>query len=247
MKLVVTEKNDAAQKIADLLGATKPKADKVYSTPVYRFTVAGEEWVTIGLRGHILEPDFPKELIYKRRGGWEGVTDEGELLSATPPSSLAKPPFKKKKPFSENGVELKSWKMEALPYLVYAPIEKKPKEKEIIRSLKNLAKKADSVIIATDFDREGELIGSDALSCIQEVNPSIPVSRARYSAFTKEEITHAFNNLVALDTNLASAGASRQDIDLIWGAVLTRYLTLMKFAGYGNVRSSGRVQTPTLG
>ena len=36
MKLVVTEKNDAAQKIADLLGATKPKADKVYSTPVYR-------------------------------------------------------------------------------------------------------------------------------------------------------------------------------------------------------------------
>mgnify|MGYP000228859513 CR=1 FL=1 len=58
MKLVVTEKNDAAQKIADLLGATKPKADKVYSTPVYRFTVEGEEWVTIGLRGHILEPDF---------------------------------------------------------------------------------------------------------------------------------------------------------------------------------------------
>ena len=47
MKLVVTEKNDAAQKIADLLGATKPKADKVYSTPVYRFTVEGEEWITI--------------------------------------------------------------------------------------------------------------------------------------------------------------------------------------------------------
>ena len=34
MKLVVTEKNDAAQKIADLLGVKKPKADKVYSTPV---------------------------------------------------------------------------------------------------------------------------------------------------------------------------------------------------------------------
>ena len=72
------------------------------------------------------------------------------------------------------------------------------------------------------------------------------MSRARYSAFTKEEITHAFDNLVELDVNLASAGASRQDIDLIWGAVLTRYLTLVKFAGYGNVRSSGRVQTPTL-
>ena len=246
MKLVVTEKNDAAQKIADLLGVKKPKADKVYSTPVYRFDVDGEEWVTIGLRGHILEPDFAPTMVYKKRGGWQGVTEEGETLPAELPASLPKPPFKKKKPFTEDGVELKSWKMDALPYLVYAPINKLPKEKEIIRSLKNLAKKADSVIIATDFDREGELIGSDALSCIQEVNPTAPVSRARYSAFTKEEITHAFDNLVELDVNLASAGASRQDIDLIWGAVLTRYLTLVKFAGYGNVRSSGRVQTPTL-
>lgn len=246
MKLVVTEKNDAAQKIADLLGVKKPKADKVYSTPVYRFDVDGEEWATIGLRGHILEPDFAPTMVYKKRGGWQGVTEEGETLPAELPASLPKPPFKKKKPFTEDGVELKSWKMDALPYLVYAPINKLPKEKEIIRSLKNLAKKADSVIIATDFDREGELIGSDALSCIQEVNPTAPVSRARYSAFTKEEITHAFDNLVELDVNLASAGASRQDIDLIWGAVLTRYLTLVKFAGYGNVRSSGRVQTPTL-
>lgn len=246
VRLVVTEKNDAAQKIADLLGATKPKADKVYSTPVYRFSVEGEEWVTIGLRGHILEPDFAPTMVYKKRGGWQGVTEEGETMPADLPASLPRPPFKKKKPFTEDGVELKSWKMDALPYLVYAPIEKLPKEKEIIRSLKNLAKKADSIIIATDFDREGELIGSDALSCMQETNPTAPVSRARYSAFTKEEITHAFSNLVELDTDLASAGASRQDIDLIWGAVLTRYLTLVKFAGYGNVRSSGRVQTPTL-
>ena len=79
MKLVVTEKNDAATKIASLLGASKPKADKVYSTPIYRFEVDGEEWVTIGLRGHILEPDFTPNLVYKKRGGWQGVTVEGEL------------------------------------------------------------------------------------------------------------------------------------------------------------------------
>ena len=246
MKLVVTEKNDAAQKIADLLGASKPKADKVFSTPVYRFQKDGEEWVTIGLRGHILEPDFTPQLIYKKRGGWRGVTADGEAVAASIPATLPKPPFKKKKPFSEDGVELKTWKMDALPYLVYAPIEKLPKEKDIIRSLKNLAKKADEIIIATDFDREGELIGADALSCCREVNPTAPVSRARYSAFTKAEITNAFDNLVSMDDCLAQAGASRQDIDLIWGAVLTRYLTLVKFAGYGNVRSSGRVQTPTL-
>ena len=138
MKLVVTEKNDAAQKIADLLGATKPKADKVYNTPVYRFSVDGEEWVTIGLRGHILEPDFTPQLVDKKRGGWQGVTVDGEIVPADIPASLPKPPFKKKKPFTEEGVELKGWKMDALPYLVYAPIEKLPKEKDIIRSLKNL-------------------------------------------------------------------------------------------------------------
>ena len=245
MKLVVTEKNDAAEKIAQLLGS-KPKKDKVFNTPVYRFTVDGEEWVTIGLRGHILAPDFTPQLVYKKRGGWQGITADGESVAAEVPSSLPKPPFKKKKPFTADGVDLKGWKMEALPYLAYAPIEKLPKEKDIIRSLKNLAKKADSICIATDFDREGELIGADALSCIKEVNDTAPVSRARYSAFTKEEIAHAFANVTDLDENLAAAGESRQDIDLIWGAALTRYLTLVKFAGYGNVRSSGRVQTPTL-
>ena len=81
MKLIVTEKNDAAVKIADLLGVTKPKADKVFNTPVYRFDVDGEEWVTIGLRGHILEPDFTPSLIYKKRGGWSGVTAEGEATT----------------------------------------------------------------------------------------------------------------------------------------------------------------------
>ncbi len=247
MKLVVTEKNDAAKQIANLLGTKKPKQDKVYNTPVYRFEVSGEEWVTIGLRGHILEPDFTHELTYKKRGGWQGITEDGELLSAEVPANLPKPPFqKKRKPFLKDGIDLKGWKMDALPYLAYAPIQKLPKERDIIRSLKNLAKKADSIVIATDFDREGELIGSDALSCCREVNETAPVSRARYSSFTKPEITHAFSNLVDMDVNLAQAGATRQDIDLIWGAALTRYLTLVRFAGIGNVRSSGRVQTPTL-
>ena len=246
MKLVVTEKNDAAKQIATLLGTNSPKADKVFSTPIFRFTVKGEEWVAIGLRGHILESDFPESLAWTKRLGWHGISPDGKPIKAHIPSSLPKPPFKKKRPFFEDGLDLKRWNMDALPYLVYAPIEMLPKEKEIIRSLKNLAKKADSIVIATDFDREGELIGSDALGCILEVNPDAPISRARYSAFTKQEITHAFDNLVGMDEELVAAGASRRDIDFVWGTVLTRYLSLVKFAGYGKSRSSGRVQTPTL-
>ena len=243
MKLVIAEKNIAAQKIAQLLATGKPKNDKVYNTPVYRFDVEGEEWVSMGLAGHILAP----EILFDKKEGWYSLTEDGEVLNAQVPDGLARPPYDtKRKPFLANGINIKGWKVESLPYLTWAPIIKNPAEKEIIRVLKNLAKKADSVVIATDFDREGELIGSDALSCVREVAPDVPVSRARYSALIKGEVTEAFNNLVELDQNLADAGESRQYIDLIWGAVLTRYLTLAKFGGFGNVRSAGRVQTPTL-
>ena len=162
MKLVVTEKNDAAQQIARLLSSVgKPKAEKVYDTPIYRFTHDGEEWVTIGLRGHIMAPDFPRELRYSRAEGWFAVSEDGELLSAAVPDALAKPPYdSKRKPFLADGIDIKGWKVPSLPYLVWAPIEKLPAEKGIIRALKNLAKKADSIVIGTDFDREGELIGS---------------------------------------------------------------------------------------
>lgn len=248
MILVVTEKNDAAQQIARLLSESgKPTADKVYNTPIYRFRHGGDDWVTIGLRGHILQPDFPPDLKYDSKEGWYGLTADGNHLPADIPDTLERPPYKsKRKPFVADGVDIKGWKIPSLPYLVWAPIEKQPVEKEIIRSLKNLAKKADAVIIGTDFDREGELIGSDALRQIRSVAPDVPVSRARYSAFTKGEIDHAFANLVELDQDLADAGESRQYIDLIWGATLTRYLTTARFSGLGNTRSAGRVQTPTL-
>ena len=248
MKLVVAEKNIAAQKIAQLLAdAGAPKNDKVYNTQVYRFKVGGEDWVSMGLAGHILAPDFPDEILFDKKMGWYSLTEDGEVLPAGVPDGLARPPYDtKRKPFLANGINIKGWKVESLPYLTWSPIIKNPAEKEIIRVLKNLAKKADEVIIATDFDREGELIGSDALNMIREVAPELPARRARYSALIKGEVTEAFANLVELDQDLADAGESRQYIDLIWGAVLTRYLTLAKFGGFGNVRSAGRVQTPTL-
>lgn len=255
MILVITEKHDAAKQIARLLSESgTPHEGKVYNTPVYTFRRNGEDWTTIGLRGHILAPDFPTELIYKKGEGWHATTEDGEILPASLPSTLKTPPYENdarggkrpKKPFMKNGVDIKGWKVPSLPYLIWAPIEKKPAEKDIIRSLKNLAKKADEVIIATDYDREGELIGKDALAQVQSVHPDIPVSRARYSAYTKQEIEHAFTNLAQMDMDLAAAGESRQFIDLIWGAALTRYLTMARFGGFGNVRSAGRVQTPTL-
>ena len=98
MKLVVTEKNDAAQKIADLLGVKKPKADKVYSTPVYRFDVDGEEWVTIGLRGHILEPDFAPTMVYKKRGDGRASPRRAKRFRRSCPRRCRSPRSKRRSP-----------------------------------------------------------------------------------------------------------------------------------------------------
>jgi len=247
VRLIVTEKNIAAKKIADLLADGKVKTDKVYNTPVYRFETDGIEQVAFGLKGHILGVDFPKELTYSKRGGWKAHWVEGEATPTELAADLAVPPWKsKRRPFTADGLGLSSWSMSVLPYLIYAPVGKYPAEKDLIRSLKSLAKKADEIVIATDFDREGELIGSDARNICLAVNPQAAISRARYSAITKQEIAHAFDNLAQLDDDLAQSGEARQDIDLIWGAVLTRYLTKARFSGLGKPRSAGRVQTPTL-
>lgn len=248
MKLVVTEKNIAAEKLAAFLSESTVKKDKVYNTPVYRFTRSGEDWVAIGLKGHILDSDFPTDLVWDpKKKIWRAVSSEGEVFDADLPAELPRPPFPtKRKPFTGEGVSIKEWSVPSLPYLTYAPVLMKPAEKEIIRSLKNLAGKADEVVIATDFDREGELIGSDAQKMVREVAPDVSILRARYSAITNEEIERAFSNLTALDQDLADAGDSRRQIDFIWGAALTRYLSKAKYTSMSSSRPAGRVQTPTL-
>src|SRR5919199_1638542 len=121
-------------------------------------------------------------------------------------------------------------------------------EKGVAQAVTSLAKKADSVVIATDFDREGELIGVEALSLVFEANPELTghVERARFSALTPGEVGRAFDELVEVSNDLAEAGEARQDIDLIWGATLTRWVSRAT-KRYGNAfLSVGRVQSPTL-
>lgn len=123
---------------------------------------------------------------------------------------------------------------------------KVPIKKNVIDALKQLAEDAALIIIATDFDREGELIGNDAENVIREGNPGIQVKRARYSAITREEILHSFEKLGKPYYFLAEAGNARQEIDLIWGAVLTRFVSVTSGRLGDKFLSVGRVQSPTL-
>jgi DNA topoisomerase-1 len=217
MRLIVTEKNSSAKKIAEILGASNggPKEDKTFKVPFYTWTDAdGNEEATIGLKGHVLGPAFP-----------EGYSN---------------------------------WQKTDLHDLIDADLIKEATDKNVVKAIKKMAKEADELIIATDFDREGELIGLEALEEMLDANPALgnreetaagtlDILRARYSALTKEEIERAFSNLDTLSYPLANAGAARQDIDLLWGATLTRAVSLSTRRFGSNFLSVGRVQSPTLG
>src|ERR671929_241483 len=62
----------------------------------------------------------------------------------------------------------------------------------------------------------------------------------------KGEVGRAFDELLEVSNDLADAGEARQDIDLIWGATLTRWVSRAT-KRYGSAfLSVGRVQSPTL-
>jgi DNA topoisomerase-1 len=130
--------------------------------------------------------------------------------------------------------------------LIRAEIVTTPIQPKIISALKKLGGAADRITIATDYDREGELIGAEAIKMVALKNPKVKVDRVRYSAITKEEIISAFKKPGSLDYDLAASGEARQIIDLVWGAVLTRFIS--KTAGRlgKEFLSVGRVQSPTL-
>jgi len=204
MRLIISEKANAAKKIAQILAEGSVKNGKHRSVPHHTFVWGGEECVSVGLKGHVLNPEYPEEY-----SNWQKVE----------PSDL-----------------------------IDAEILKSVSEKGVANAVKSLAKKADRVVIATDFDREGELIGVEALSLAFEANPKLMdhVERARFSALTTGEVTRAFENLLEVSRELADAGEARQDIDLIWGATLTRWVSRAT-KRYGSAfLSVGRVQSPTL-
>ncbi len=200
--LVICEKNSAASRIAFLLSDGKQKRKQFHKVPYFEFKRGNDDYTVIGLRGHIVEFDYPKK--YNQ---W-GKVDEEDLIDAEP--------------------------------------EKFITESRIVSLLKKSGKKADRAIVATDYDREGELIGLEAIRLLLTEVPDIEVKRAKFSSLSKSELESAFDDLKELDIKLAESAEARQEIDLAWGAVLTRFLS--KTAGrYGkNFISAGRVQSPTL-
>ncbi|HQJ80458.1 MAG TPA: DNA topoisomerase I [Methanothrix sp.] len=139
-----------------------------------------------------------------------------------------------------------NWQKVDCKDLIRAEIVVRPIQEKIISALQKLGGEADKVTIATDYDREGELIGVEALKIVEQAKPKIKADRVRYSAIVKDEIIKAFQDSGAVDYDLAASGEARQIIDLVWGAALTRYISLTSGRLGKEFLSVGRVQSPTL-
>lgn len=143
--------------------------------------------------------------------------------------------------------QYKSWSLDHLPIIpVQWRVVVKPKTAAQFKVIKRLLSDATSVVIATDADREGEMIARELLERCQYRGP---VQRLWLSALNEASIRKALSSLKSGQETfpLYHSALARSRADWLIGMNLSRLFTLLgRRAGYDGVLSVGRVQTPTL-
>ena len=138
----------------------------------------------------------------------------------------------------------KTWKLEDLPMLPSALklviIKQSGKQFNVVKEQLN-RKDVDSIVIATDAGREGELV---ARWIIEKAHVRKPMKRLWISSVTDKAIKDGFSSLKdgREYDNLYASAVARAEADWIVGINATRALTCK----YNAQLSCGRVQTPTL-
>ena len=141
---------------------------------------------------------------------------------------------------------IKPWRMEILPIIpdnwVMQP---NPTRKKQLAVIKKLLKKAQHVVIATDADREGDVIGREILDFYEYKGT---IERLWLSALDDASIRKALVEIRPGESTypLYQAGLGRQRADWLIGMSMTIATShLFGVSGEG-VLSVGRVQSPTL-
>jgi DNA topoisomerase-1 len=117
--------------------------------------------------------------------------------------------------------------------------------KDYIETISGLAKKADEITVACDYDVEGEVIG---LNIVRYVCKRKDANRMKFSTLTKPDLIEAYEHKMNhIDWGQAQAGETRHKLDWYYGINLSRALTTsVKAAGSFKIMSAGRVQGPAL-
>lgn len=197
--LIITEKPQAAQKIASALGT--PQRSTEGRVSYYELSRNNENIIVASAVGHLFNLTYSKG-----QTGWPIYKTEWV------PSHL-----QKKAGFTK-------------PYF---------------NLLAKLSKRAKEIIVATDYDIEGEVIGWNVLRFISGQEDA---KRMKYSTLTAPELQKSYDNLMpTLDWGHAYAGETRHKIDWLYGINLSRALmSAIKRTDSFRILSIGRVQGPAL-
>lgn len=141
------------------------------------------------------------------------------------------PPNIKKEKWSRLGVNIEN----NFAPLYIIPLEKR----KAVKLLKDAAKGASELLLATDEDREGESISWHLL---EELKPKIPVKRLVFHEITKTAIEEALKNPRGIDENLVKAQETRRIIDRLFGYQVSPLL----WKKMAPRLSAGRVQSVAL-
>lgn len=119
-----------------------------------------------------------------------------------------------------------------------------PESKRHIDAIKKELKASDSLLLATDPDREGEAISWHLLAAlgVKPEKPPVPVRRVVFHEITKDAIVHAVENPRDISQDLVDAQQARSILDYLVGFNLSPFL--WKKIRYG--LSAGRVQSVAL-
>ncbi|MGU9824954.1 DNA topoisomerase III [Pseudomonas sp. LF090] len=157
----------------------------------------------------------------------------GHLLETAPPDAY--------------DAKYKRWVLADLPIVPEKwKMQVKPKTASQYKAVKRLLGEAQDLVIATDADREGEMI---ARELVEHCRYRGPIQRLWLSALDDASIRKALAALKpgAETFSLYHSALGRSRADWLIGMNMSRLFTLLgRQSGYQGVLPVGRVQTPTL-
>ena len=205
--MIITEKPDAATRIAEALAGKAARKIAKRGAYWYEFEKEGRKFIVVPAVGHLIALDTVKD-----KSGWGYPTFATRWIPAYE---------KKGSEFSE-------------------------------RYYRNMQEALDTwaaadIIVATDYDTEGSVIGYNIVSNIAGRSDA---ERMKFSTLTKDELVESYENRAkGMDFGQVESGLTRHYLDFFLGINMTRALTTaMKHAaekGFA-LLSTGRVQGPTL-